>query len=334
MRPLPSLRQLRYLVVLSETRHFTRAAEACFVTQSTLSAGLKELENQLGAQLVERDRQFVHMTPVGSTVAERARVLLAEAEDLVDLAAKGAQPMSGTLRLGAIPTIAPFLLPSLLPIVREHHPDLRLALREDLSANLVQRLSDGELDFAILALPYESEGLLVEPLFDDELWLVAPGGDPALKTREVVLDQGLTDRLLFLEEGHCLRDHTLQACKPSRLLAAEGIEATSLLTLVQMVESGLGVALVPQIAVQAGLLTSTRLDSRPLVAPGPKRTVALLARRSTARLVEFHALAQHILAIHARRRQPGLPRATAAPIRAQAATRPGRKRAASANGAR
>lgn len=327
MRSLPSLRQLRYLVMLSETSNFTRAAAACFVTQSTLSAGLKELENLLGAQLVERDRQFVHLTPVGAAVTERARVLLAQAEDLADLAATGARPMSGTLRLGAIPTIAPFLLPSLLPVVRDRHPELRLALREDLSANLVARLGDGELDFALLALPYESEGLLVKPLFEDELWLVAPADDPSLADSTAVLDQALTDRLLFLEEGHCLRDHTLQACKPSRLASADAIEATSLLTLVQMVESGLGVALVPQLAVQAGLLNATRLASRPLSAPAPRRTIALLARRSTARLAEFNVLAAHILDIQARR-QGGHLLQDAAPARRQS------RRAASGGAAR
>lgn len=306
MRALPSLRQLRYLVVLSETRNFTRAADVCFVTQSTLSAGIKELENLLDAQLVERDRQFVHLTAVGSAVTARARILLAEAEDLAALAAAGAQPMSGTLKLGAIPTIAPFLLPSLLPVVRKSYPDLRLALREDLSDKLMQKLRDGDLDFAILALPYDTDNMLVRPLFDDELWLVAPEDAPELHAKVVVLDQSLADRLLFLEEGHCLRDHSLQVCKPSRLTQADGFEATSLLTLVQMVESGLGLALVPHMAVQAGLLLSARLSARPVAEPTPRRTVALVARKSTARSAEFDALAGHILQIH-RSRHVGPP---------------------------
>jgi LysR family hydrogen peroxide-inducible transcriptional activator len=296
-RPLPSLRQLRYLVVLSETRNFTRAAEACFVTQSTLSAGLKELEASLGAQLVERDRQSVRMTPVGEATAARARTLLAEAEDLVEAAAAGGRPMTGTVRLGAIPTIAPFLLPSLLPVVRKRHPALRLALREDLTANLLLRLADGVLDFALIALPYETEGLLVRPLFDDELWLVALEGDPLLGAKRVTVSQGMAERLLILEEGHCLREHTLEACGKAHVASAEGIEATSLLTLVEMVESGLGVALVPEIAIQAGLVARTRLIARPLASPAPKRTVALVARRSTARAAEFAALAEHVVEI-------------------------------------
>jgi LysR family transcriptional regulator, hydrogen peroxide-inducible genes activator len=302
MHALPSLRQLRYLVALSETRNFTRAAEACFVTQSTLSAGLKELETTLGAQLVERDRQSVRMTPVGDAVADRARGLLAGAEDLVEAAAAGAKPMTGTVRLGAIPTIAPFLLPSLLPIVRERYPQLRLALREDLTANLLLRLGRGELDFALIALPFDTGDLLVRPLFDDELWLVAPKGDPQLAVRKLTISQRVTERLLILEEGHCLRDHTLEACGRVQVASADGIEATSLLTLVEMVESGLGLALVPEIAIQAGLLASSQLVARPLASPAPKRTVALVARRSTARSAEFSALAEHIIEIRRVRR--------------------------------
>ncbi len=302
MNSLPSLRQLRYLVVLSETRNFTRAAEACFVTQSTLSAGLKELETTLGVQLVERDRQSVRMTAVGDTVADRARGLLAGAEDLVEAASAGAKPMSGTVRLGAIPTIAPFLLPSLLPVVRERYPALRLALREDLTANLLLRLGRGELDFALIALPFETDGLLVRPLFDDELWLVAPKGDPQLAVKKLTISPRMTERLLILEEGHCLRDHTLEACGPAQVASSDGIEATSLLTLVEMVESGLGLALVPEIAIQAGLLASSQLVARLLASPAPKRTVAPVARRSTARSAEFSALAEHIVEIRRARR--------------------------------
>jgi LysR family transcriptional regulator, hydrogen peroxide-inducible genes activator len=294
---LPSLRQLRYLLALSETRNFTRAAEACFVTQSTLSAGLKELETMLGVQLVERDRQSVRMTPVGDAVVERARALLAGAEDLVEAASAGGKPMSGTVRLGAIPTIAPFLLPSLVPVVRERYPALRLALREDLTSNLLLRLGRGELDFALIALPFETDGLLVRTLFDDELWLVAPKGDPQLAAKRLTISPRMAERLLILEEGHCLREHTLEACGRAQVASAEGIEATSLLTLVEMVESGLGLALVPEIAIQAGLLASTHLVARPLASPAPKRTIALVARRSTARLTEFAALAEHIVEI-------------------------------------
>jgi LysR family hydrogen peroxide-inducible transcriptional activator len=302
MAALPSLRQLHYLVALAEHASFTRAAEACFVTQSTLSVGLKELESALGVQLVERDRQTVRMTPVGEATVARARELLAGAEDLVEATAAAREPMSGTVRLGVIPTIAPFLLPELAPELRKRYPKLRLALREDLTANLLARLKDGLLDCALIALPYETEALLVRPLFEDELWLVAAEGEPLLKAKRLTVSRQMAERLLILEEGHCLREHTLQACGRAQVGSADGLEATSLLTLVQMVASGMGLALVPEVAIKAGLLNSTRLVARPLAPPAPTRTLALVARKSTARKLDFEALAQCAMELHRRRR--------------------------------
>ena len=293
MTALPTLKQLQYLVALAQQLNFTRAAESCFVTQSTLSAGLKELEAVLGAQLVERDRQTVLMTPTGRDVAERARAIIAAAQDLAERAAQTLQPMSGTLRLGVIPTIAPFLLPNTLPLLRQRYPDLRLALREDLTANLLSRIDDGQLDFALIALPYETRNLLVETLFDDELRIVARSDDALLQAATTESTPALTDRLLLLEEGHCLRQHALDACGKGLRQTTQGIEATSLLTLVQMVDSGLGVALVPAMAVNSGLTQSPTLVSRPL-SPPPTRTIALVARRSTSRLADLKALAEVI----------------------------------------
>jgi LysR family hydrogen peroxide-inducible transcriptional activator len=291
MAALPSLKQLQYLVTLSEKLNFTRAAETCFVTQSTLSAGLKELETVLGTPLVERDRQSVLMTATGQEVAERARHILAATQDLMALAAQAAAPMCGRLRLGVIPTIAPFLLPLALPLLRQHYPELRLALREDLTANLLSRLEDGQLDFALIALPYDTGTLHVESLFEDELWLVGRKDDPQTRARTVNSSPELSDRLLLLEEGHCLRNHSLYACGPNPRLAPEAVEATSLLTLVQMIESGLGLGLVPKMAINSGLTASPALVVRPLRKPGPLRTIALAARRSTVRQGEFMALA-------------------------------------------
>jgi LysR family transcriptional regulator, hydrogen peroxide-inducible genes activator len=298
----PSLRQLRYLVALSEHGNFTRAAESCFVTQSTLSIALKELEAGLGVQLVERDRQSVRMTPAGEGAVARARMLLAATEDLVLSSRSAAEPMSGLARLGIIPTIAPFLLPSLAPALRARFPKLRLALREDLTASLLQRLADGRLDFALIALPFETDGLLVKTLFEDELWLVGPPTDPLLKAGRLTMSRQMAGRLLILEEGHCLRDHTLQACGRAEVASADGIEATSLLTLVQMVAAGMGLALVPELALKAGLLTSTRLVARPLAPPAPLRTIALAARRSTARAADFEELGRCLSDLHERRR--------------------------------
>ena len=292
MATLPSLKQLQYLVTLSEQLNFTRAAESCFVTQSTLSAGLKELEAVLGTALVERDRQSVLMTATGQAVADRARSILAATQDLVALAAEATAPMCGRLRLGVIPTIAPFLLPLALPRLRQHYPDLRLALREDLTAKLLTRLEDGQLDFALIALPYDTGKLRVQTLFEDALWLVGRKDDPQTRAKTFSPSPALSDRLLLLEEGHCLREHTLYACGPSPRMATEAVEATSLLTLVQMVESGLGLGLVPEMAVHSGLTASPALVARPLRKPSPRRTIALVARRSTVREVEFQALAE------------------------------------------
>lgn len=300
MAALPSLRQLGYLVALAQHLNFTRAAAACFVTQSTLSAGLKELEATLGASLVERDRQSVLMTPLGLEVAGRARQLLAAAGDLATLAAASAEPMTGTLRLGAIPTLAPFLLPRILPGLRARYPQLKLLLREDVSANLLQRLAGGQLDFALLALPYDTGDMLVRPLFDDEFWLVGREDDAALKSRRATVAAPAAEKLVLLEEGHCLREHTLAACPRAESANRSGVEATSLLTLVQMVESGIGLALVPEIALNSGLLKGTRLVARPLTPPAPKRSIVLLARRSSARRAEFAALGDFIVAARKR----------------------------------
>jgi LysR family hydrogen peroxide-inducible transcriptional activator len=208
--------------------------------------------------------------------------------------------MCGTLRLGIIPTIAPFLLPASLRLLRERFPRLRLTLREDLTAKLIERLEDGQLDLALIALPFATGTLLVEPLFDDPLWLVGNAEEPLLQRDQpetaLEITPELTERLLLLEEGHCLRDHTLQSCGRPTRPPQGAIEATSLLTLMQMVESGLGLALVPEMAVKSGLADSPRLRARSLTKSGPRRTIALVARRSTSRLAELQALGEVIRA--------------------------------------
>jgi LysR family hydrogen peroxide-inducible transcriptional activator len=294
MAALPSLRQLRYFVAIARELNFTRAAEVCFVGQSTLSAGLKELEDALGIRLVERDRQNVAITPIGLEILARAKAILAASEDMLEYAEGAGKPMTGTIRLGVIPTIAPFLLPNVLPDMRERFPNLKIALREDLTGNLLARLAEHQLDFVLIALPYEIRGLLVKELFHDEFWLVAKEDDPALKGKEIHLPAKMADRLLLLEEGHCLREHTLQSCKRPDIKNADGVEATSLLTLLQMVESGMGIALLPEMAIKGGLLNGTTLVARPLAPPTPKRIIALVARASTTHVEEFQALAESI----------------------------------------
>jgi LysR family hydrogen peroxide-inducible transcriptional activator len=319
MPALPSLRQLRYLVTIAERLSFTRAAADCFVTQSTLSAGIKELEETLGARLVERDRRSVLLTPLGQEVVLRARALLAQAGDLAALAARRGAPMTGMVRLGAIPTIAPFLLPAMLPVLREQFPSLRFALREDLTAHLVERLESGSLDIILVALPYETGSLLVRPLFDDEFWLVGPHGDPALRDPAIRIAPAVSGRLLLLEDGHCLRDHAIAACRRSPV-PREGLEATSLLTLLQMVEAGMGLALIPELAIRAGLLQGTHLVARPLAGAAPKRVVALAARPTTIHRAEIDAVAAVLTGLRdARRSAVTTSRGRHRPIPAQAA---------------
>jgi LysR family hydrogen peroxide-inducible transcriptional activator len=294
MAHLPTLRQLGYLVELSERLNFRVAAEAQFVTQSTLSAGIKELESVLGVQLVERDRRHVRLTAVGEEVVARARALLAAATDLAEAARSAALPLSGPLRLGAIPTIAPYLLPSVLPALRRTHPDLKLYLREDLTARLIERLSAGALDVALIALPFDTGDLYVRELFTDDFWFVGREADPALRKKAVPLERVDTGDMLLLEEGHCLRDHAIAACGPRRA-PESGVEATSLTTLIQMVEGGLGVTLLPEITLNAGILKGTRLVARPLTRPTPSRTLALGSRRPSARRRDADLLADFLV---------------------------------------
>lgn len=288
---LPTLRQLRYLVALAEHHHFGRAAEACFATQSTLSAGLQELEALLGATLVERTKRKVLMTPLGDAVVARARDVLRGAEDITDLVRAAGRPLSGPLRLGVIPTIAPFLLPKALPELRRSYPDLKLVLREDLTARLLERLANAELDLALLALPYDAPDMEMASLWEDPFLLACPAAHP-LAAKQTVTGADLAGtNLLLLEEGHCLRDHALAACSLPAPSGAENILGTSLGTLVQMVASGLGVTLLPQMAVDAGILRGTDLVTRPLAGGGSRR-LGLAWRRSTARKDEFRLLGQ------------------------------------------
>ncbi|MEJ2118947.1 MAG: LysR substrate-binding domain-containing protein, partial [Alphaproteobacteria bacterium] len=202
---LPSLRQLRFLVALADELHFSRAAEVCNVTQSTLSSGLKELETTLGVSLAERTKRSVVMTPVGREIAERARALLADARDIVDLAAGRAGTLRGDLALGTIPTIGPFLIPKMLPTLRQTFPELRLYLREELTDSLIAGLKSGRLDVILIALPYEIGDLAVAPLFEDGYQLMTPPSHPLAALSQVTGKDLAERRLLLLEKGHCLQ---------------------------------------------------------------------------------------------------------------------------------
>lgn len=307
MSSLPTLRQLAYLVELSERLNFRAAAEARFVTQSTLSAGIKELETLLGVQLVERDRRHVRLTAIGEEIVSRARDLLAAATDLTETARSATRPLSGPLRLGAIPTIAPYLLPGVLPALRRAHGELRLYLREDLTKRLLDRLRGGSLDVALIALPFDTGDLYVRELFKDELLFVARADDPAVREDHVALRKIDTGNMLLLEEGHCLRDHAIAVCGPRRGGWESRVEATSLTTLIQMVEGGLGVTLLPAITLDAGILKGTRLVARPFAPPAPSRTLAMVARRTSPRRSDADLLADFLLEQHRRPKRPGPP---------------------------
>src|SRR5262245_45218292 len=307
MPALPSLRQLGYLVELADRLNFRAAAEAQFVTQSTLSAGIKELENLLGVQLVERDKRHVRLTAVGEEVTARARDLLASATDLAAAARSAIAPLSGPLRLGAIPTIAPFLLPEVLAPLRRAHRELKLYLREDLTERLLERLRAGGLDMALIALPYDTGDLYVRELFKDDFWYVAHESAPAVREKEIPIRKLDTGDILLLEEGHCLRDHAIAACGPRRGSWEAKVEATSLNTLIQMVEGGLGVTLLPAITLDAGILKGTRLVARPFSRPAPSRTLALVARRASPRRRDADLLADFLLEQHRRAARAAAP---------------------------
>jgi LysR family hydrogen peroxide-inducible transcriptional activator len=287
---LPTIKQLQYLVALREHGHFGKAADACFVTQSTLSAGLRELETLLGVVLVERTRRVVRFTSLGQKVADKAVRVLREAEGLAETARAQGKPLHGELRMGVIPTIAPFLLPAMLPKLRSEWPNLKLYLREETSQAACDALHRGQLDCVLLALPYACGDVDSAPLFDDRLFVAFPGGE-APGGSMVDVDSIDENRMLLLEDGHCLKDHALSACNRPELRAHAAMMGTSLHTLVQMVDNGLGVTFIPSMAIEAGILDGTRVDAKPLRAEHNFRRIALIWRRSSTRESEFQPLA-------------------------------------------
>ena len=287
---LPTLKQLQYLVALREQEHFGRAADASNVTQSTMSAGIRELESLLGVMLVERTRRVVRFTALGDQVVEQARKVLREAETLTEMAAGSAEPLSGDLHMSVIPTIAPFLLPTLLPRLRREKPGLRLYLREEPSGDACESLHHGTVDCVLLALPFACGDVEQDVLMEDQLLVAYPGqwGDdlPAVVTADLIDPE----QLLMLEDGHCLKDHALAACNRPDLRAGARMMGTSLHTLVQMVDGGLGITMLPQMAIDAGILDHTDIDTRPLESVVASRNIALVWRRNSPRSGEFRLL--------------------------------------------
>ncbi|MFO1354393.1 MAG: LysR family transcriptional regulator OxyR, partial [Acinetobacter sp.] len=280
MAALPSLRQLSYLVTLSETLHFTEAARRSFVTQSTLSGGIMELERLLGGVLVERDRQNVRLTPLGEQVVARARVLLADAQDLMRLSREMSEPLTGDLHLGIIPTIAPFILTQLLDEVHRQLPKIQLHLHEAQSEKIVEKLEHGNLDMIVLALPFDTRGLKVAEIAKENLFVVYNKNDKNAENANSLDDLDLS-RLMLLEEGHCLRDHTLSACPVGERKNDHRLKASSLPTLVEMVSSNLGFTLLPEIALKNSMIHFNEEIAVKSIEDAPNRTLALVTRKST-----------------------------------------------------
>lgn len=292
MRPLPTLRQLRYLVTVAETLHFGKAADLCFVTQSTLSAGIQELETLLGVTLIERQsRRKVVLTPLGHDLVERARAILADSEALVDAAQAGTHPLVGDLRLGIIPTIGPYVLPKVLAAVRRSYPQLKLYLREEQTARVLDDLNAGRIDCGLIALPFETGDLAVRELWREDVVAVIPADHP-LAHQSTLTDQDLASaELMLLEDGHCLRDHALQACSLRKPKDNEAFQATSLGTLVQMVGSGLGITLIPRTAITVEVNHDLPVVVRDLAESRPARSLAVVWRPANPRGRDFSLLA-------------------------------------------
>ncbi|MBL4696132.1 MAG: hydrogen peroxide-inducible genes activator [Rhizobiaceae bacterium] len=294
MKTLPSLKQLEYLVALADEQHFGKASARCNVTPSTLSAGIRELENLLGSLLAERTKRSVLMLPLGLEIASRARSLLRDAEDIMELAASQNEPLTGNMRLGVIPTIGPFLLPRTLSAMHEKFPALRLFLLEDRTDNLLEKLRSGEIDVALIALPYNIEGFTSHVLFEDQFQLACPKKHALASLSQISRTEITGQSLMLLEEGHCLRGHILNAYRLGGQKKLKEFEATSLHTLVQMVAAGLGLTLLPQIAIDANITAGTDIKLIPL-ADAASRQIGLVWRKSSPRDAEFKLLGNELM---------------------------------------
>ncbi|GAB2510930.1 LysR substrate-binding domain-containing protein [Lysobacter humi (ex Lee et al. 2017)] len=292
-----NLRDLKYLVALADHRHFGRAAAASFVSQPTLSTQIRKLEDELGVALVERAPRRVMLTPVGREVAERARKIISDVEQMGELARRSRDPEAGTVRLGLFPTLGPYLLPHVLPGVRRRFPRLELLLVEEKTDQILARLRDGRLDAGILALPVHDDQLNVEPLFDEPFVLAAPREHPVAAQATLLPDDLRDLGLLLLEEGHCLRDQALDVCHTVGAGERDGFRATSLETLRQMVAAGVGLTLLPVLAVQPPVPPSPEIALVPFEAPAPHRRIAMVWRRSSAMGTFLGQLAAHFRAI-------------------------------------
>ncbi len=290
---LPTVKQLRYLVALEKHLHFGHAAEACFVSQSAFSVAIKELENLLNVSLVDRTNRSVIFTSAGKLVAQQARLAIFDMEGIVDIANSVQEPLSGVLKMGVIPTIAPFLLPKILPKIRKSFPKLELYLIEDQTKNIYQLLLEGELDLLLLALPYELVNTETISIFNDPFKLAYRKGTTLIDPENFSPNKYNKESIMLLADGHCLRDHALSACSFGRKGSISKFSASGLYSLIQMVDSDLGVTFIPQMAIDSGLLKNTKVLTKNLKDKS-YREIGLAWRKSSVRKHEFKLLANAI----------------------------------------
>lgn len=276
-----NFRALQYFVKLAELKHFSKAAEACFVSQPTLSTQIRKLEEELGVSLVERAPRKIMLTPVGEDIAHRARHVLRDIEHIKDAARGSKDPESGTIKLGIFPTLAPYLLPHVIPVIRRRYPELRLQLAEEKTEDILNMLDQGRLDAGLLALPVEQHGLEVEILFEEPFVMAMPASHPLCDKKSISLHDLEGEELLLLEEGHCLREHALAVCELAGAHERVDFHATSMETLRQMVASNAGVTLMPVLAVKPPIPSTDNIVLRPFNPPTPSRTIVLVWRSSS-----------------------------------------------------
>ena len=286
-----NLRALQYFVKLSDLRHFSKAAEACFVSQPTLSTQIRKLEDELGVQLVERSPRKIMLTPVGEEIADRARTVLNEVNQIRAVARRAGDPADGNLRIGLFPTLAPYLLPHVIPTIRKQYPNLKLQLVEEKTEEIINMLQQGELDAALLALPINDDGLEMEILFEEPFVLALPGEHPLGSKSDITLKDLKGTELLLLDEGHCLRDHALEVCALAGAHERVDFHATSMETLRQMVAANVGITLMPILSVKPPIAQTSNLVTKKFASPAPSRTIAMVWRNSSALSDFLRALA-------------------------------------------
>jgi LysR family transcriptional regulator, hydrogen peroxide-inducible genes activator len=291
-----NLRDLRYLVALADTRHFGKAAERSFVSQPTLSAQIKKLENYLGVQLIERQPRRVTLTETGARIVPIARRILQDSDEIVSLARNEYDPLSGKINVALIPTIGPYLLPVVMRRLRKQLPQLKLMLYEHQTQPLLERLRAGDIDLGVLALPVPLDGLEARELYDEPFSVALPNGNPLAKKNSIKLDDLSGETLLLLEDGHCLRDQALDVCSRIDVKESEDYRATSLETLRQMVAAGLGVTLLPELATRGPFGSGHGLTMKPFAKPVPSRTVGAVWRKSSSRTEAINAVCDVISA--------------------------------------